>query len=48
MHVGIGGSDRVSAVMVEWPDGVHESFTGVGVDRLVTLQRGTGQQGATK
>jgi enediyne biosynthesis protein E4 len=48
VHVGLGESDRVSAVTVEWPDGVHESFTGVGVDRLVTLQRGTGQQEVTK
>jgi enediyne biosynthesis protein E4 len=43
VHVGLGKSDRVSSVMVEWPDGLHESFTGVAIDRIVDLKRGTGR-----
>ena len=33
-------------VVVQWPDGQRERWTGVAVDRLVTLQRGTGVSGA--
>jgi hypothetical protein len=44
VHFGLGTSDRVSSVSVEWPDGLHESFTGIAVDRIVSLTRGTGRQ----
>jgi hypothetical protein len=44
IHVGLGDSDRVSSVTVEWPDGLHESFTGIAIDRLVPLKRGEGRQ----
>jgi hypothetical protein len=43
VHVGLGKSNRVSSVVVEWPDGMHESFTGVAVDRLNVLKRGEGR-----
>ncbi len=44
VHIGLGKSDRVSSVSVEWPDGSHESFTDVASDRIVSLKRGTGRQ----
>ena len=46
VHVGLGASASVAGVVVQWPDGQRERWTGVAVDRLVTLQRGTGVSGA--
>ncbi len=43
VHVGLGTSAGPVAVTVQWPDGVREHWTGAQVDRLVTLQRGTGK-----
>ncbi|MGH9384397.1 MAG: CRTAC1 family protein [Vicinamibacterales bacterium] len=42
VHVGLGASTQVDAVLVEWPDGARERWKGVAADRLVTLQRGGG------
>ena len=42
VHVGLGGSTAVDAVVVEWPDGTRERWKNVAADRLVTLQRSTG------
>ena len=42
VHVGLGASTRIDAVVVHWPDAVRERFTGVTADRLVTLRRGSG------
>jgi hypothetical protein len=42
-HFGLGTSTAVAAVVVRWPDGHRERWTGVGIDRLVTLRRGEGQ-----
>jgi hypothetical protein len=42
VHVGLGASAAHVAVVVQWPDGGRERWTNVQVDRLVTLQRGTG------
>jgi hypothetical protein len=33
----------VDEVLVEWPDGARERFTGVPANRIVTLERGTGR-----
>ena len=33
---------KVDRVIVEWPDGLQESWTKLGADRSVTLERGTG------
>jgi hypothetical protein len=44
VHAGLGAAGAVSAVVVQWPDGGRERWTNVGVDRLVTLRRGTGQR----
>jgi hypothetical protein len=43
VHVGLGPTSRLDAVIVEWPDGRRESFEGLSADRLVTLRRGTGR-----
>ncbi len=42
VHFGLGTAARIDAVVVEWPDGVRERWKDVAVDRLVTLQRGSG------
>jgi hypothetical protein len=44
VHVGLGSSPAVAAVVVQWPDGQRERWTGIAGDRLVTLRRGTGTQ----
>jgi hypothetical protein len=43
IQAGLGTSTTVTAVVVHWPDGRRERWTGIEVDRLVTLRRGTGQ-----
>jgi enediyne biosynthesis protein E4 len=43
LHVGLGPSPDVAAIVVEWPDGSRERWTAVRSDRLVTLKRGTGR-----
>ena len=43
VHVGLGASTQVEAVVVDWPDGVRERFTDVAADQIVTLQRGKGK-----
>ncbi|MGH9311962.1 MAG: CRTAC1 family protein [Vicinamibacterales bacterium] len=42
-YFGLGPSAAVDAVVVQWPDGKSERWTGIAGDRLVTLVRGTGQ-----
>jgi hypothetical protein len=42
LHFGLGNVDRYDAVTVHWPDGSVETFSGGLVDRLVILERGTG------
>jgi enediyne biosynthesis protein E4 len=44
LHFGLGSSAEVGAVIVQWPDGQRERFTGVSVDRVVFLKRGTGSR----
>ena len=49
-HFGLGKADRVDAIHVRWPDGPadqEEVFPGTGVDREVTLTRGTGRAAQT-
>jgi enediyne biosynthesis protein E4 len=43
VHVGLGDSDTVDAIIVQWPDGAMERFPGVSAQRLVTLVRGSGR-----
>ncbi len=42
LHFGIGPRDRIDQVLVRWPDGAEEAFTGIDADSLVTLRRGEG------
>jgi len=44
VHVGLGVSPSIDAVVVQWPDGQRERWTGVAGDRLVMLRRGSGQR----
>jgi hypothetical protein len=44
VHFGLGSSPAVTAVVVQWPDGQRERWTGVAGDRVVNLRRGTGTQ----
>jgi hypothetical protein len=43
VHFGLGSSPAVEAIVVQWPDGVRERWTGISGDKLVTLRRGTGR-----
>jgi enediyne biosynthesis protein E4 len=43
VHFGLGSSSALTAVVVQWPDGQRERWTGIAVDRLVALRRGSGR-----
>ena len=43
--VGLGESDAISAVRVEWPDGQRETWTDVVANRYTTLRQGTASGG---
>ncbi len=43
VHVGLGPTAAFDAVILQWPDGTRERWTGLAGDRLVTLRRGTGR-----
>ncbi len=43
-HFGLGSSAALDAVVVQWPDGQRERWTGLAGDRLITLRRGTGNK----
>jgi enediyne biosynthesis protein E4 len=43
VHFGLGSSSAITAIVVQWPDGQRERWTGIAGDRLVTLRRGTGR-----
>ena len=47
-HFGLGDSDRIDRVVVEWPDGLHEHWSKVTADREVVLQRGAGTPEPTR
>ena len=42
VHYGLGEARAVGGVLVQWPDGQMERWTGVQADRLVTFARGSG------
>ena len=46
VHVGLGGSATIGAIVVQWPDGMRERWPKVESDRLLTLRRGTGERSA--
>jgi enediyne biosynthesis protein E4 len=43
-HFGLGSSPAITAVVVQWPDGVQERWTDVSADRVLTLKRATGRR----
>ncbi len=43
VHFGLGPSAALDAIVVQWPDGQRERWTGLAADRLITLRRGTGK-----
>jgi hypothetical protein len=43
VHFGLGGSTAYEALVVQWPSGRRETWTGLGADRTVTLRQGTGK-----
>ena len=43
VHFGLGGSAAYDALLVRWPSGRREMWTGSGADRTVTLRQGTGK-----
>ena len=46
VHVGLGSTDRVTDVTVQWLGGVVEAFGDLAGDRIVTLRRGEGRPSA--
>jgi hypothetical protein len=47
-HFGLGDAAQIGAVVVQWPDGATERWPGGGIDRRITLRRGTGQTAQAK
>ena len=43
VHFGLGSSPAMDGVVVQWPDGPRERWTGIAGDKVVTLGRGTGK-----
>jgi hypothetical protein len=43
VHFGLGPASAITALVVTWPDGQRERWTGIVADRLITLRRGTGR-----
>jgi hypothetical protein len=43
VHIGLGSSAAFQAIVVQWPDGQRERWTGLAGDQLITLRRGTGR-----
>jgi hypothetical protein len=44
LHFGLGASPSFDAVVVKWPDGQEERWTGIKADRVVTLRRGSAKK----
>jgi hypothetical protein len=44
VHVGLGATAAVDAVVVQWPDGERERWTEAATDRTITLKRATGSR----
>jgi hypothetical protein len=43
VHFGLGASTAYESLLVRWPSGRRETWTGQGADRTVTLRQGTGK-----
>jgi hypothetical protein len=44
LHFGLASSQTIDRVIVRWPTGREETFTGLAVDRLHTLKEGGGER----
>ena len=44
LHFGLGSNRAIDRVIVRWPTGREETFTGLAVDRLHTLKEGGGER----
>lgn len=42
-HFGLGASSAIDRVVAEWPDGLHEQWSQIAIDRPLVLRRGTGK-----
>jgi hypothetical protein len=43
VHWGVGDATRIDQLVVKWPDGTHQTWDGVPVDREVVLVQGAAQ-----
>ncbi len=43
LHFGLGAARAIERVAVRWPNGLEESWTGLGADRVHVLTEGTGR-----
>ena len=43
VHFGLGSASKVDRLEVRWPRGLEESWSGVDVNRILTLKEGSGQ-----
>jgi hypothetical protein len=43
-HFGLGPAAAVTAIVVQWPDGQRERWSGIKGDQVVTLSRNRGQR----
>ena len=44
LHFGLGAADSIDKILVRWPSGVDESFTGIKLNSVATLVEGTGSK----
>ena len=42
VHFGLGASTRIERLEIRWPNGLEEMWAEVGIDRIVTLNEGSG------
>jgi hypothetical protein len=41
VHIGLGASPSITAIVIQWPDGRRDRIEDVSADRVVTLKRPT-------
>ncbi len=44
VHFGLGKATRIDGLEIRWPSGLSECFSGLAVDRIHTLEEGTGKR----
>jgi hypothetical protein len=42
VHFGLGDATRIERIEIRWPNGLEETWSDVGIDRIVTVKEGTG------